>query len=508
MYYSGILFPLNRKTVYLYFLLLIFFIRGYHANAQRLVLPGDHPDPSVVKIGSTYWASSTTSNWAPSFPVLHSKDLLHWKLDGYVFDSLPSWADYYFWAPEISYDKGKVYIYYAAHKKNGNLCVGVATADHPEGPFKDLGPLVCQEDGSIDAFAMRDEKGKLYLIWKEDANSVNRPTPIWAMEMKEDRTGLVGEKKELFRNSEKWEGNLVEGVSMIKHGGYFYAFYAASGCCGIACTYSVGVARSKSLMGPWEKYEKNPIMTNNRTWICPGHGTPVERNGRYYLLHHAYDKQTIPFTGRQGILSEFRFTKDKWIQFINEPDTNTSTRAGDIKDNFTGKKLSKSWQWSVFERVHYQLKNGMLELYAAPASGAYIGQEITSGDYEVSTRLDVKNSTAAGGVALLGDEKNILSAIYEKNLVRIIQVREGKETVLFEKPLKINSDIYLRMSAVKANEISFFYSADGKNYIPVNDKSLDATFIPPWDRAVRVGLISKGTKKEKAVFRSFELFNK
>ncbi|HUR11152.1 MAG TPA: glycoside hydrolase family 43 protein, partial [Flavitalea sp.] len=194
-------------------LILIFIFYNFSAYTQQLVLPGDHPDPSVVKIGDTYWATATTSNWMPAFPLLKSKDLINWKQTGYVFDQLPDWADYYFWAPEITYDSGRVYIYYAAHKKNGNLCVGVASADKPEGPYRDHGPLICQPSGSIDAFPMRDENGKLFLIWKEDGNSVKQPTPIWAMEMDEARTKLVGTKKELFRNDMPWEGNLVEGVS-------------------------------------------------------------------------------------------------------------------------------------------------------------------------------------------------------------------------------------------------------------------------------------------------------
>ena len=197
------------------FAILVFTIATYVSKAQQLVLPGDNADPSVVKIGKHYWASSTTSNWFPAFPLYKSRDLKHWKQKGYVFNQLPAWADYYFWAPEVTYDNGRVYVYYAAHKKGGNLCVGVASADKPEGPYKDHGPLICQEVGSIDAFPIRDDRGKLYLIWKEDANSVGKPTPIWAQEMNEERTALLGEKKELFRNDQKWEGNLVEGVSMI-----------------------------------------------------------------------------------------------------------------------------------------------------------------------------------------------------------------------------------------------------------------------------------------------------
>ncbi|HEY0039144.1 MAG TPA: glycoside hydrolase family 43 protein, partial [Flavisolibacter sp.] len=184
-------------------------------KAQQLVLPGDHPDPSVVKIGNTYWASATTSNWMPAYPLLKSKDLVQWETAGTIFPTLPEWADYYFWAPEITYDNGRVYVYYSAHKKGGNLCVGIASADRPEGPYKDHGPLICQTVGSIDAFPMRDNDGKLYLIWKEDGNSVGKATPIWMQELNEERTKLLGVKKELFRNNAPWEGNLVEGVSMM-----------------------------------------------------------------------------------------------------------------------------------------------------------------------------------------------------------------------------------------------------------------------------------------------------
>src|SRR5207249_8243112 len=132
----------RKKRMRCFILFLFQAIWSFSSLAQRLVLPGDHPDPSVIKIGDTYWASATTSNWFPAFPLMKSADLVNWRLTGHVFNALPDWADYYFWAPEISYDKGKVYVYYAAHKKRGNLCIGVASADKPEGPYRDHGPLM------------------------------------------------------------------------------------------------------------------------------------------------------------------------------------------------------------------------------------------------------------------------------------------------------------------------------------------------------------------------------
>ena len=93
------------------FLSLMLLLCIFSSNGQQLVLPGDHPDPSVVKIGNEYWAVGTTSNWFPAFPLYRSIDLVNWKPAGHVFTKMPAWADYYLWAPEISYDNGKVYMY-------------------------------------------------------------------------------------------------------------------------------------------------------------------------------------------------------------------------------------------------------------------------------------------------------------------------------------------------------------------------------------------------------------
>jgi beta-xylosidase len=471
-------------------------------HAQQLVMPGDHPDPSVVKIGDTYWASATSSNWFPAYPLMKSNDLLTWNTVGYVFNQLPAWADYYFWAPEITYDKGRVYVYYAAHKKNGNLCIGVASADRPEGPYRDHGALVCQEVGSIDAFPMRDENGKLYLIWKEDGNSVGKPTPIWAQEMNEERTSLVGEKKELFRNNVPWEGNLVEGVSIIRHQQYYYAFYAAAGCCGRACTYGTGIARAKNLLGPWEKYAKNPVLTNDNTWQCPGHGTPIEKNGKHYLLYHAYKKGPDVYTGRQGLLIEFEFTADGWIQFFKNETANISQQKSVSKDEFNTKTLSTNWQWSVFQQPKYQLKRGCLELEAnASLQTAYLGQKQPTGYYDAVVVVNTERSTAGGGIGIIGDDANQMNAIFENDSLRLMILKEGKEAVAESRPFK-GKTLHIRMSA-GAEGVSFHYGENEKTLNELNPRPMDPSFLPPWDRGLRIGVVVRGRAGSKGVFERF-----
>lgn len=486
---------------YLISLIPLFFVT--YISGQTLVLPGDFPDPSVAKSGNTYWATATTSNWAPVFPLLKSEDLVHWELRGHVFSELPAWADYYFWAPEISYDNGKYYIYYSAHKRGGNLCLAVASADKAEGPYTDHGPLMCQEAGSIDGWPMRDQNGKLYLIWKEDGNSVNLPTPIWAMEMDESRRKLIGEKKELFRNDAAWEGNLVEGVSMIRHGDYFYAFYAGAGCCGRACSYGIGVARAKELLGPWEKYPGNPVIATIDEWKCPGHGTPIEKNGKYYFLYHAYDKESNVYAGRQGLLSEFSFTPEGWIEFKNGPVGDESIQR-ELKDEFVGDDLSYHWQWSVFQKPKYKQRNGKLELAAMPdGAGAVLGTKTYTDDYEVSVMLDRQASSSDAGLGLIGDEKNFVTATLLDDRLLVRRVENDKETVIENKQIGPGRKLYLRATVMDGKDISFSFSMDGKSYVPLNDKPVDGFHLPPWDRGVRAALISKGEPRTKALFDEF-----
>ncbi|HEX8330996.1 MAG TPA: family 43 glycosylhydrolase [Segetibacter sp.] len=466
---------------------------------------GAHPDPSVTKIGDTYWASATSSNWFPAFPLLYSKDLLNWKQAGYIFNKKPEWADYYFWAPEISYDSGRVYVYYTAHKKNGNLCVGVASAKTPEGPYKDHGPLICQPHGSIDAFPIRDTAGRLFLVWKEDANSVNLPTPIWAQQINEERTALIGERIELFRNDAPWEKELVEGVSMIKRGDYYYAFYAAAGCCGTRCTYVSGVARAPNILGPWEKYPANPILTDDSTWLCKGHGTPVEKDGRYFFLFHGYHRETSAFTGREALLQEFRFTNDNWIQFLGSTNKNL-VRREIIRDEFKGNTLLQTWQWNIFKQVDYKIEDGKLKLHGLPdKGGSFIAKTIAGADYTATTTVIASRSNATAGIAAIGDENNILALIIKDYQLQILQVKNGVDSTQELFSLPIREKVYLQMSVSGPYRITFSYSLDGKEFIPINPTPLRGAFLPPWDSPPRAGLISLGLPDRVAVFDRFEI---
>src|SRR3712207_1548810 len=76
--------------------------RRTRATFTNPAAAGDYPDPSVIRVGRDYWATATSSEWGPEFPLLHSRDLVNWETVGAVFQRRPDWAVGSFWAPERS----------------------------------------------------------------------------------------------------------------------------------------------------------------------------------------------------------------------------------------------------------------------------------------------------------------------------------------------------------------------------------------------------------------------
>lgn len=305
------------------------FALALHAQTvyHNPVIPGDNPDSSIIRVGKEYWATATATKWPPIFPLFRSNDLAHWEHVSDVFKEPPSWTKDKFWAPEISEYRHRFFVYYSAEcdlskagcavdKDSPNpLCVGVATASSPSGPYTDSGhPLVCQQLGSIDAMAFADGNRR-YLIWKEDANSSDckPPTRIWAQQLSPDGLNVEGPRTELLENDPaSWEHNIVEGPFLLKRSRYYYLFYSGAACCGNECNYQLGVARARNLLGLYEKDPANPLLIDNPQWRCPGHGSIVMTPaGHTYLLHHAVPVNTSKWV-RNAVLDEVTWTSDGW----------------------------------------------------------------------------------------------------------------------------------------------------------------------------------------------------
>ncbi|HVG33389.1 MAG TPA: family 43 glycosylhydrolase [Pyrinomonadaceae bacterium] len=484
-------------------------------------MAGDFPDPSVIRIGGDYWAAATSSEWAPEFPILHSRDLVNWEVVGAVFQKRPDWSTGSYWAPEISFDRGRFFIYYAARKKNGPLCVAVASAARPQGPYRDHGPLVCQEVGSIDGFPVTDENGQRYLLWKEDGNSVSKPTPIWAQRLSADGTRLIGERRELFHNDQAWEkhaslpyGDLVEGPAVVRRGGWFYIFYSGNFCCARECNYMMGVARSRKLLGPWEKNPANPILRGNETWKCPGHGTVVsDARGRDFLLYHAYKANDFVYVGRQALLDEIKWGADDWptINGGRGPSNSAASPFG-VKDQaleyaffdeFKSASLLPGWQWPVANEPEVSLESrdeGLLVLAPSSANqskiemlSAVLARSTTVGDYVATTRINTKRMQprSTGGLSAYGDHENALGLAVVDNRVTLWRLEKGNVQTVTEVNAPNAGYLFLRMTARDGHLYRFAFSKDNRTWTNVGE-DLDGAYLPPWDRGVRVALTAGG----------------
>lgn len=481
------------------------------------VLPGDRPDPSVIEINGEYWATATSNEWCPLFPIFKSRDLVNWELVNYVFpEGAPEWALNNFWAPELSYDEkqDKVYVYYTARDKQSNrLSCAAAVADSPMGRFTDLGPLVAQEPGSIDAFATRDENGKLYLIWKEDGNSMGLPTDIWAQEMAEDRTHLIGEMTSLFYNDTPWEEGLVEGVCVFKKKDYFYILYSAASCCDKQCNYKTGVARSKSLLGKWEKYEKNPILIDNQDWRCPGHGSLVRKDGKEYYLYHAYNRSGSVYVGRQGVLEELCWGDDGWPYFKNDAVYSRPNLSLDYIDDFKGKKLAPIWQWRVTQKIDYRTGKEGLHLGASMENrelGTLLVQPVKALNFSLTATINTGKGTAAAGIGVIGGAHNGFGAPLAGIGISVLGDRvevwknvDGKIIPVAQKTMKVSDAAQIRMIMKEGHWLTFEYQ-DGEQWIPLATK-IDASPYVPWGMGFRIGLSAKGKEGTFADFRKIEL---
>lgn len=466
------------------------------------VLRGDYPDPSVVRVGNDYFATATSSEWAPHFPILHSNDLVNWTVRAAVFPEPPAWASGNFWAPELCAWKGRFYLYYTARKKDGPLSVAVASADRPDGPWTDHGPLVSQEAGSIDGAAIDDENGQRFLVWKEDGNSRQLPTILWAQPLDETGTRLTGERREILRNDVKWEGAVVEGPFLLKRDGWFHLFYAGNSCCGSRAEYAEGSARSKSLLGPWEKCPRNPLLAANEAFRAPGHGSIVDDpSGRLWLLYHAYSQPTMVFTGREMMLDEVTFGTDGWpaINSGNGPSVNAPAplampgrRAeSTFRDEF--RSLQPGWQWPIHRRPRFvpAREDGTKAVLASTGDQpAILGRSVTSGDLRATAVFARPADGAMTGLSACGDPGNMITLECADGKAAVVRTERGKRETLSAITLPDGPVLHLRLSISGGHRLQFAVSPDGQTWTAAGDG--DGGFLPPWDRSIRTALVVRG----------------
>lgn len=280
------------------------------------VMDFDMPDPTVICADDGYFYLYATEGHGYSIPIVRSFDLVNWERAGTAFskETRPAFEPKGgLWAPDINKLKKKYLLYYSMSYWGGSkTCgIGVATADAPQGPFRDHGPLFRSNTigvfNSIDPEFVR-EKGRNYLFWGSFWG-------IYAVELTKD--GLAVKAGSQPRHV---AGGAFEATYIHKRDGYYYLFASIGSCCeGVNSTYTTVVGRSRSLMGPYTDKSGKKMLDNGYEVVIrrsdrfagPGHNSDIvtDKAGDDWLLYHAVD--TRDPRGRKLLLDKIEWV-DGW----------------------------------------------------------------------------------------------------------------------------------------------------------------------------------------------------
>lgn len=255
-----------------------------------------------------------------------STDLTHWTKHSHVLDIKEvKWASYSIWAPSVIGANGKYYLFFSANdiqsdEETGGI--GVAVADHPEGPFKDaLGkPLIDQfHHGAqpIDQFVFRDDDGKIYLYyggWRH-CNVVKLNEDLLSLGAFDDGEAFKEITPEQY----------VEGPFVFKRKGKYYFMWSEGGWMGP--DYSVAYAIGDSPLGPFRRIGK--ILSQDPTIATgAGHHSVISIPGtdEHYIVYHRRPLGTNDPHHRETCIDRLTFDKSGYINPVKMTSTGVKRR--------------------------------------------------------------------------------------------------------------------------------------------------------------------------------------
>jgi arabinan endo-1,5-alpha-L-arabinosidase len=347
------------------------------------------PDPSVILGKDGFWYAYATSDPVaaggvfPQLPILRSRDLVTWKRVGEVFPGArPAWISDTagLWAPDIRYLDGHYVLYYVATDTTAvpgtvDSAIGVATAPTPTGPWTDSGdPLVAPRPGNgsylgtIDPAGFTDRQGRHWLYW----SSFNGGG--FVTRLSSDGLRTVGTPKQILID------NRYEGIYVVSHGDWYYAFASATNCCaGPVTGYTVFAGRSRAPDGPFVDKEGVSLNTSRvggtqviapygNRWIGTGHNAVVtDDSGQDVFVYHAIprsDPYLEPTINRRPMLIDRLDWIHGWpLVRAGRGASDTVQRApvtsGALQDRFSSAHLRPGWRavagtW----RRHVELDSG------------------------------------------------------------------------------------------------------------------------------------------------------
>lgn len=358
------------------------------------VLPADFSDPDVIRVGGDFYLTASSFNMVPGLPILHSKDLVHWRRLGYALNRLPPVP-----APgprrkadELDYDLPRlgcgVYAPCIRHHEDffwifwGDPDAGIyhVKARNPEGPWSEP-HLTHAELGLIDPSPLWDEStGNAWLSFAYAKSRAGINHRIDVCEMAWDGSALLGERTVVYDRAEHHlftadrEHPVIEGTKFHQFGNETLILCPAGS---VPFGWQT-VLRARNPRGP---YEIRTVLETGDTRVNgPHQGALVDApDGRWWFLHFQHtgtlgrivwlqpvtwnNGWPVPGVDRNGdgignpVLSGDMPVTDPGGQTV------TLSRS----DDFAGPELGLQWQWPENpDPATYRLQNGQLHLLPRP----------------------------------------------------------------------------------------------------------------------------------------------
>ena len=471
------------------------------------VLHADYSDPDVCRMpDGSYLLTASSFAGTPGMPILHSRNLVNWRIVNYAVQRLEPEAFFAkaqngkgIWAPSIRYHEGEYYIYWG----DPDFGIYMIKTTDPFGAWSKP-TLVKPGKGLIDPCPLWDD-GRLYLVHAYAASRAGINSMVVVNELSADGIRVLDDAVMVFDGNDG-VNHTIEGPKLYKRNGYYYIFAPAGG---VSTGWQL-VLRSKSIYGP---YEKKIVMKQGSTPVNgPHQGAWVSADGGEDWFLHFQDKG--PY-GRVLHLNPLQWKNDwpvigtdrdgdgcgepvlKWRKPTVNADKNTkiNVETPAETDEFDTPKLGLQWEWSGNrqEGFGYNTQIGYMRMYAMNVEAdapnlwevpSLMLQKFPSDEFTATTKLKftAKQTGEMAGLIVMGLDYCRLNLrregdafVLEQAICKDAEQRnpEMKTTIATFKAEhlvmpgvedNVWKEIYLRVKVDKNAQCTFAYSEDGLHF--------------------------------------------
>lgn len=467
------------------------------------VLHADYSDPDVCAVGEDYFLTASSFNCTPGLPILHSKDLVNWKIVNYALKKVEP-VEYYneprhgkgVWAPSIRFHEGMYYIYWG----DPDFGIFMVKTRDPYGEW-DAPVLVKAGKGMIDPCPLWDDDGRVYLAHAWAGSRAKFNSVLTVCELNKEGTKVISDPVLVFDGNDG-VNHTIEGAKFYKRNGFYYLFAPAGG---VVSGWQL-VMRSKDVYGP---YEARIVMAQGKTDINgPHQGGWVDTPAGESWFLHFQDKGAY---GRVLHLNPMKWVND-WpvigvdkdgdgcgdpVSRYRKPKTDKTypIETPVESDEFDTRKLGLQWEWHAnYQDVFgFTTNMGYARIYGHELSPHFknfwevpnlLMQKFPAEEFTATAKLKVsaKDDGQLSGLIIMGwdyswigvekqGEKFLLKQAVCKdaeqgNLEQVSTLAVLEPSRKFEAGLFPNyeREIYIRVHVDKGAYCRFSYSLDGKKF--------------------------------------------